>query len=93
MRKIFRLLSLIVVVLSLGACGKNGADPKNPKSREFELYIDFWNTVGNNPQISFDAVNSSPEVKIDFSKTFAGIVVPPKQDVPIVLRHGTENNR
>lgn len=78
MMKIFRILTAITLVLSLGACGKNGVDPKNPKSREFELYIDFWNTQGNNPQITFDAVNSSPEVKIDFSKTFAGITVPPK---------------
>ncbi|HJW29149.1 MAG TPA: vWA domain-containing protein, partial [Saprospiraceae bacterium] len=31
-----------------------------------------------NPQITFDAQNSSPEVKIDFSKTFAGVAVPPK---------------
>ena len=76
--KIFRYLTAIVLILSLGACGKNGADPKDPKSREFELYIDFWNTEGDNPQISFDAVNSSPEIKIDFSKTFAGIAVPPK---------------
>ncbi len=76
--KIFRYLTAIVLVLSLGACGKNGIDPKDPKSREFELYIDFWNTQGNNPQITFDAVNSSPEVKIDFSKTFAGVAVPPK---------------
>lgn len=75
--KIFRHLSFFVLALLLTSCGKNGADPKNPKSRDFELYIDFWNTQSNNPQITFDAVNSSPEVKIDFSKTFAGIAVPP----------------
>lgn len=76
--KIFRYLTAIAFVLSLGACGKNSADPKDPKEREFELYIDFWNTQGTNPQISFDAVNSSPEIKIDFTKTFEGITVPPK---------------
>src|SRR6188472_1428144 len=42
--KIFRYLTAIVLILSLGACGKNGADPKDPKSREFELYIDFSKT-------------------------------------------------
>jgi len=42
------------------------------------LYIDFWNNLGTTPQITFDAQNSSPEVKIDFSKTFAGVAVPPK---------------
>lgn len=78
MMKIFKYLSLVTLILLVGSCGKNGIDPKNPKSREFELYIDFWNTQGTNPQISFDAVNSSPEIKIDFSKTFAGITVPPK---------------
>src|SRR4030095_7384509 len=75
--KIFRYLTAIILILSLGACGKNESDPKD-KNREFELYIDFWNTEGDNPQISFDAVNSSPEIKIDFTKTFAGIAVPPK---------------
>ena len=76
--KIFKYLSIVSLILMFGSCGKNGVDPKHPQSREFELYIDFWNTQGTNPQISFDAVNSSPEVKIDFSKTFAGIAVPPK---------------
>lgn len=74
--QIFRYLPLFVVTLFFTACGGNGENPQ-PKSREFELYIDFWNTQGNNPQITFDAVNSSPEVKIDFSKQFAGVAVPP----------------
>ncbi|MEP6647184.1 MAG: vWA domain-containing protein [Saprospiraceae bacterium] len=78
MMKIFRILTAIALVFTLASCGKNSVDPKNPKSKEFELYIDFWNTQGTNPQITFDAVNSSPEVKIDFSKTFEGITVPPK---------------
>lgn len=76
--KIFKYLSMVSLVFMIGSCGQNGVDPQHPKSREFELYIDFWNTQGTNPQITFDAVNSSPEVKIDFSKTFAGIAVPPK---------------
>ncbi len=75
--KIFKHLSLFALALFLTSCGSNGADPKNPKSKEFELYIDYWNTQGNNPQITFDGVNSSPEVKIDFTKTFAGVAVPP----------------
>jgi uncharacterized protein YciU (UPF0263 family) len=41
------------------------------------LYIDFWNPNGNNPQISFDADNSSPEIRIDFDQTFGGVAVPP----------------
>ena len=75
--KIFKHLSLFALALLLTSCGSNGVDPKNPKSKEFELYIDYWNTLGNNPQITFDGVNSSPEVKIDFTKTFAGVAVPP----------------
>jgi len=65
-----------LVVLALSACGKENNGPE--RNREFELYIDFWNPQGNNPQIAFDAVNSSPEVKIDFTKTFAGVAVPPQ---------------
>lgn len=76
MKQIIRLLSVVAIALSIGACGKG--DQNDPKSREFELFIDFWNTQGTNPQITFDAVNTSPEVKIDFTKTFAGITVPPK---------------
>ncbi len=75
--KIFKYLPFLALVLALTSCGGNGVDPKNPKSKEFELYIDYWNTQSTNPQITFDAVNSSPEVKIDFTKTFAGIAVPP----------------
>lgn len=78
MNKIFKVLAVACGAFILGACGSNSVDPKNPKSRDFELYIDFWNTQGMNPQITFDAVNSSPEIKIDFSKTFAGVAVPPK---------------
>ena len=68
---------LLTLTLLFTGCGKNGDDAQ-PQSRDFELYIDFWNNLGTTPQITFDAQNSSPEVKIDFSKTFAGIAVPPK---------------
>jgi Ca-activated chloride channel homolog len=70
----FLLLSAGLMVL-LAGCGKDNASPK--KDREFELYIDFWNPAGTNPQIRFDAANSSPEVRIDFSQTFTGVAVPP----------------
>lgn len=75
--KIFKQLAFLALLLSMTSCGGGGVDPKNPKSKEFELYIDYWNPLGNNPQITFDGVNSSPEVKIDFSQTFAGVAVPP----------------
>ena len=75
--KIFKYLALPALMAVLTSCGGGNADPQNPKSREFELYIDYWNTQGTNPQITFDGVNSSPEVKIDFTKTFAGVAVPP----------------
>lgn len=75
--KIIKYLPFLALLLTLSSCGGGGVDPKNPKSKEFELYIDYWNPLGNTPQITFDAVNSSPEVKIDFSKTFAGVAVPP----------------
>jgi Ca-activated chloride channel family protein len=76
--KIVKPFALFTLILFLVSCGKNNVDPQNPQSKNFELYIDFWNTQGTNPQITFDAQNSSPEVKIDFTKTFAGVAVPPK---------------
>lgn len=74
--KIFKYLALLPLAFTLVSCGGGGDDAK-PESKEFELYIDYWNTQGTNPQISFDGVNSSPEIKIDFTKTFAGVAVPP----------------
>ena len=67
----------ILVVLFI-SCSKDDDDNNTqPASREYNLYIDFWNPDGDNPQIQFDAQNSSQEVRIDFSQTFAGIAVPP----------------
>ncbi len=66
----------LLLVLS-AACRKDEVNPRNPKDRSFELHIDFWNPQGNDPQIRFDADNSSPEVRIDFTQTFAGVAVPP----------------
>ncbi len=74
--KLLQILAVFLFIVFFASCGKDTATPNRDK--EFELYIDFWNPQGTNPQISFDAQNSSPEVRIDFSKTFAGVAVPPK---------------
>ena len=70
---------LAAATIALGACKKEDltVTPVN-NTKQYELYIDFWNPNGNNPQISFDATNSSPEVKIDFTKNFSGVAVPPQ---------------
>ena len=71
--------ALIFGGLLLNSCSKDPvvATPVDNTS-EFELYIDYWNPTGTNPQITFDANNSSPEVKIDFTKNFTGVAVPPQ---------------
>lgn len=73
------LSALAIGSLLFSACGKDpvAVQPQN-NSQQFELYIDYWNPTGTTPQITFDAVNSSPEVKIDFTKNFTGIAVPPQ---------------
>lgn len=69
-------LLLGIILLVFATCNKESdPDPNQPK--EFTLYIDFWNPDGSNPQINFDGAASSPEIKIDFSKTFTGITEPP----------------
>lgn len=73
--KIFQILIAGIFLVLVSSCGK---DDVQPEKEQFELFIDFWNPDGTNPQIKFDALNSSPEVRIDFTKTFAGIAVPPK---------------
>lgn len=76
-------LILIVLVFAV-ACKKDKTDPPEPTPKnEFELYIDFWNPDGDNPEISFDASKTSPEIKIDFTRTFAGSVDPPLTKVII----------
>jgi len=78
MKKYPAYLILIIIAFTV-ACKKDKTDPPdNPVSKnEFELFIDFWNPEGDNPEISFDALETSPEIKIDFTRTFAGFVVPP----------------
>ena len=68
-------LLALALIATLASCSKDVQ--VNPTPSNFELYIDFWNPQGNNPQIEFDAANSSPEVKIDFTQTFAGVAIPP----------------
>jgi Mg-chelatase subunit ChlD len=68
-----QILLLLVLVLTM-ACQK---EDEGPRHTTFELHIDFWNPTGNDPEIRFDAQSSSPEVRIDFSKTFGGFAVPP----------------
>jgi hypothetical protein len=78
--KLKNILYLGILILVIGACKKEkvGETPTPPSAnKEYYLYIDFWNPDGNNPQITFDGDNSSPEVKIDFSQTFGGVVIPP----------------
>jgi Ca-activated chloride channel homolog len=86
------VMALALFVFVTG-CGKENVNP-TPLPEKFELYIDFWNPNGNDPQISFDKENSSPEIKIDFTKTFAGIAVPPNFTNVIIenVRLIDENN-
>lgn len=58
---------LLLSVLALG-CGGSDVSPDNT----FQIYIDYWNTTGNRPEIKFDELSTSKEIKIDFSKTFEG---------------------
>ena len=74
--KLLKFTVALTLLVMIASCGKDDVNP-SPRPTQFELYIDFWNPEGDNPQISFDQENSSPEVKIDFTKTFGGIAEPP----------------
>jgi Ca-activated chloride channel homolog len=65
----FLIKFLIAITLLISACGGNDPSPKGPT---FEIYLDFWNTTGKSPEIRFDELKTSREIKIDFSKTFGG---------------------
>lgn len=65
MKLIFKVLILSAIV---SGCG--GSDPE--ARGKFQIYLDFWNTTGRNPEIRFDESKTSKEIKIDFTQTFEG---------------------
>ncbi|MCB0806396.1 MAG: VWA domain-containing protein [Bacteroidales bacterium] len=78
MNKILFLLILLFPLLMSSCKDDDPATPQQPNpNRQYYLYIDFWNPSGTDPRISFDEENSSTEIRIDFSQTFAGIATPP----------------
>ncbi len=78
MKKSIFVMFAAMFMLLYACSDDNDTTPVTPDAnKQYELYIDFWNPTGTNPQISFDAENSSPEIRIDFSQTFAGIAESP----------------
>ncbi|MFT4733309.1 MAG: Ca-activated chloride channel family protein [Arcticibacterium sp.] len=66
------LLRIALLAVSFGLFSCNGGNEINPKGTVFEIYLDFWNSTGRTPEVRFDELNTSREIKIDFSKTFQG---------------------
>lgn len=65
-------LRAAILTMSFGIFSCNGGKEITPKGNVFEIYLDFWNTTGRTPEVRFDELNTSREIKIDFSKTFQG---------------------
>ena len=68
---------LLVVLSILLCCCKKDSPPVEATTKEFSIYVDYWNSDGESPEISFDPSNSDSEIKIDFEETFGGEVIPP----------------
>jgi Mg-chelatase subunit ChlD len=68
--KKFSFLSVATLFIFCASCN-NGKDT-SPKGQAFEIYLDFWNTTGRSPEVRFDEMKTSREIKIDFSKNFEG---------------------
>lgn len=68
--KKFSFLSVATLFIFCASCN-NGNDP-SPNTQAFEIYLDFWNTTGRSPEVRFDEMKTSREIKIDFTKTFEG---------------------
>jgi len=66
-----KTLFLFSIAVLLFACKKDKTEPKTT----FDIYIDFWNPTGTDPQISLDETQTSDEIKIDFDKGFIGEAV------------------
>jgi len=63
-------LFLKALLLSVVIFGCDSSEPD--AGNTFKIYLDFWNTTGRNPEIRFDEIKTSKEIKIDFSQTFEG---------------------
>lgn len=63
-------LFLKALLLSVVIFGCDSSEPD--AGNTFQIYLDFWNTTGRNPEIRFDEIKTSKEIKIDFSQTFEG---------------------
>ncbi len=70
-RNAFLIFKTVLLTIVLVSCGGGGV---NPKGANFEIYLDFWNASGRSPEVRFDELKTSREIKIDFSKTFGGEV-------------------
>lgn len=74
-----KILFFISAAIFLSACGNKNENPKPQQpinnTKTFELYLDYWNPTGQNPKIVFDAVQTSPEIIIDFSKNFDATIL------------------
>lgn len=68
MKTFFSFIKGIVLALVVIGCGTKDVNPANT----FSIYLDFWNTTGKSPEVRFDELKTSREIKIDFSKTFGG---------------------
>ena len=68
---------LLFVLSILFCCCKKDSPPVEATTKEFSIYVDYWNSDGESPEISFDPSNSDSEIKIDFEETFGGEVIPP----------------
>ena len=71
-RNAFLILKTVLLSVVLVSCGGGGG--VNPSGTNFDIYIDFWNTSGKSPEIRFDELKTSKEIKIDFTKNFEGQV-------------------
>ncbi len=67
----FKTLLMLSIAVTLFACKDDKDEPK----KTFDIYIDFWNPTGSDPQVKLDDAKTSKEIKIDFTKKFEGKAV------------------
>lgn len=77
-----KLLFLLSISILIFGCKKDKTSPKTA----FDIYIDFWNPMGTNPEIKFDESKTSSEIKIDFDKQFEGVAVN-AEDAQVIINN------
>ena len=88
--KLKNLIYFGIVIILISACKKEQVGeipPPQTQDKEYQLFIDFWNPDGDNPQISFDVQSLLPGARLNVTKIkYRQLNLPPEVVEALVVR-------